>query len=491
MIDRVVNKSKSLKRIARFALLLIAAILPASLAQASVPSSKIDRFVQQEMGKRSIPGLSIAVVKNDRIVFTKGYGFADRASHTHASSDTVYQIASLSKQFTAAAVMILVQRGELKLDQRASDLLPYLTLPAAWNEITVRQLLNQTSGIVELNDHVDFSDESHASPQDIIDEIGREPLQFVPGTEFKYSNSNYYLLAEIVRETTGKDIYRFLEDNAFRQLGMHQTSRFELDETTKNRATGYLKSAGVVVPNFARISSVFLIGCGGFQTNVLDLAKWDIALNTEFPLCSKSKTAMWTSPQLAGGTYSNYGFGWLNDSRNGHRLIWHNGALPGVTCWMGRYVDDHLTVIVLSNLRDLDDKNESASGFAEIGEGVAGLYNSEFTPESLIVPAAVGTINPRLTSICEEAIEDIYAGHPKRSMYTSDTADALFPDALNQTRSIFLSLGTINSFTPLKSFHQDGMNVITCRIQFGSSVLVYDFVLTPKSNLIAGIIPKH
>jgi CubicO group peptidase (beta-lactamase class C family) len=458
----------------------------------AVPSpGEIDQFVLQEMMQKEIPGLSIAVVRNGKVIYIKGYGFADSASRSPAAPQTVYLIASLSKQFTAAAVMLLVQDGKLGLDEKIAPLLPQVTLPKSWDRLTVRELLNQTTGLVELDDYVDLDKPDAATPQSIIDSIKGQPLAFTSGSAFKYSNTNFYLAAKIVEAVSGESFYTFMQRRLFGPLAMNSTRMNNPAVANLDRATGYLLYSGKVSADFTPIAPVFLLGCGGIETNVVDLARWDAALYRNSPLTAQSKEAMWSPPALSGQGNSDYGFGWLVEKDSGHRLIWHNGALPGVTCWMGRYVDDKLTVIVLSNLRNIDQPIQSVNDFSELGKGIAGLYVPAVMPLSVVKPSSKATISPKILAICKKAIADVYSGQPDPAMYTSDTVKALFPDALNQTSQLFKSLGPEQSFEPLFQKSESGMIELTCRITFGSTKLVYMFVLTPDTNLIAGIMPQN
>jgi D-alanyl-D-alanine carboxypeptidase len=452
---------------------------------AATTSSQIDRFVRSEMVAGQIPGLSIAVVRNGKLVFADGYGLADIEQLTRATPTTIYPIASLSKQFTAAAIMLLVQDARLDLSAPIAPRISYLNPPSSWKSITVRQLLNQTSGIPNFLDLADITKGSTTTPQTIIDLIRNKPLSFAPGTEYEYSNSNYFLLALVAESVSRVNIYKLLDDHVFHPLGLNATGEYDCTANNRKRAAAYVVESGKLTNEFTKVETPFLVGCGGIQTTVLDLAKWDTALYTNTPLTAASKKAMWTPPSKLS---TDYGFGWIVDSINGHRLIWHNGAIPGATCWMGRYVDDKLTVIVLSNLFNADNVNITALRVAEIGEGIAGLFLPVLRPVSLSPEA---TIDPKLVAICKKAIVDIDDGTADPAMYTPAAAQALFPNAIAQTGAIFKALGPFQSLEPLSRTKEYGMNVITCRVTFGATALVYAFALTVDANQIAGIIPQH
>jgi D-alanyl-D-alanine carboxypeptidase len=452
---------------------------------------KIALFARKQMEDRHIPGMSVAVVRNGQIMYANGFGLADISRSLPATADTVYLIASLSKQFTAAAIMVLVQEHKVSLDSPICPLLAGLNPPVAWQRVTVRNLLNQTSGIPELWKHVDLTNMVSTTPRKVVKSLRDSPLSFVPGSQYEYSNSNYYLLAQIVRTVSGESFDKFLSGRLFRPLHMDSTSSYDPSVKTSDRTTGYLLLSNRIDTNFELPGRSFLTGFGGIQTNVIDLAKWDAALYKNYPLTASSKLAMWKSPTLTDGQTSNYGFGWLIDNYHGHRLIWHNGALPGTTVWMGRFVDDKLTVIVLSNLRNIDEPDISVNQFAEIGKGIAGLYSRVLAPSTTAPKDASTHIDAALLAICSKASFAIALGHAQQDMFTTGAANALFPYAINQTTAAFQSLGSLKSCDGLYQQNKDGFIAITCRLTFTNTSLIYMFAVEPHSNKIAGIFPQN
>ena len=461
----------------------------------------LDQFVTREMAARHIPGLSIAVVQNGRLVMAQGYGTANVELASPATPKTVYCLASLSKQFTAAAILLLAQDGKLSLDSPAAQLLPSLKLPDSWDTITVRELLNQTSGLPNYTALANTDTNTDPflkdyTPSEIIRLIASRPLAFAPGARFEYSNTNYYLLARIVQTVSGKPLPAFLQQRIFQPLGMTSTGEFDQSAIRPGRAARYLWMGGKLLNDCFDSSPSFREGAGGIESSALDMAKWDSALDTSFPLTAASKRLMWTAPKLSSPPPAyRYGFGWVVDTYNQRPMIWHNGELPGATCWMGRFPESHLTVIVLCNLLDVDSEISAVGRFAQIGEWVAGYYDPMLKPSNwrgtTIRSGHSSTIDPADLAVCRKAFQDIAAGAAEPSMYTDSTAKALFPTAIEQTRAIFQSLGKLEQVEPLGERAEQGSHVVTCRAVFTGGNLTYDVYLEAGTRKIMGILPQR
>ena len=186
---------------------------------------------------------------------------------------------------------------------------------------------------------------------EIAERAAAKPLAFKPGTRYEYSNTNYNLLAGIIEKAGGKPYGDFLQARIFRPLGMSETGLYDPLEIVRGRATGYVRAGGRLFNNPFVYAPSFLAGMGGLQSTVGDLVKWDAALSSGAVLPASSLTQMWTPPALPGGAHTDYGMGWIAQTSHGHRLIWHNGTLPGAMSFIGRWPEDHLTVIILSNMK--------------------------------------------------------------------------------------------------------------------------------------------
>jgi D-alanyl-D-alanine carboxypeptidase len=319
----------------------------------------VDDFIADQMRDLQIPGLSVAVIKGGKIVKEKGYGLADVETNTPATPQTVYKAASLSKQFIGAAIMLLVQDGKLQLDDRASKFLD--TVPDTWKDITVRELLTQTSGLVR--DPVDY-DPYRAQPiTDVIRSAHSLPLNSQPGEKWLYSNIGYYVLAQIISEVSGKPWDQFISDRLFSRAGMVSTRTTTNTAIIPNRASGYTRDGNTLInaENWIAVRP-----SGAFLSTVDDLAKWDAFLDTTSLFTSSSRQQLWTRVRLNDQTSEDYGFGWYVQSFLGRARIHHDGQFPGFRSDYERFTDDKLTVIILAN----SDK----AGLESFALKLAGFY---------------------------------------------------------------------------------------------------------------------
>jgi D-alanyl-D-alanine carboxypeptidase len=350
-----------------FALLLL---LTATLA---VRADKVDDYVKAEMQKQHIPGTSIAVIKDGKIVKVAGYGFANVELNVPASPETVYKIGSVSKQFIASGIMLLIEEGKISLDDKVSKFLE--GTPETWKEINVRHLLTHTSGI--LREAPGFDPFKIQNDADVIKTAYGSAMRFAPGEKYEYCNVGYFTLAEIIRKVTGKPWGDYLNERLFAPLGMSSTRTTTTTDLVPNRANGYVWRDGKLL----NATTYFALRpSGAFLSSVLDLAKWDAALYTDKALKQSTLEQMWQSAKLNNGTSTGYGFGWDIDTIGGHKLVHHGGSLPGFRAELARYIDDKLTVVVLTNG---DNANPNA-----IALGIADLYLPGLIPQRTIAKIA-------------------------------------------------------------------------------------------------------
>jgi len=326
-------------------------LLLISSALAQTPAS-IDAYIQSEMQRRHIPGLSLLVARDGHVVRAQGYGFSNVELQVPVKPETVFQSGSVGKQFTATAVMMLVEEGKIHLDDSITNY--FKDAPAAWHQVTIRELLSHTAGFTDYPEKFDFrKDYTEADLLKIVEAI---PLAFPPGTKYSYANLGYLTLGILIHQVTGEFYGDFLQERIFRPLGMTTTRIISEADIVPNRAAGYrlvkgeLKNQEWVSPTLNTTAD------GALYFSILDLAKWDAALYTEKLLRRPSLEQMWTPAKLLNGQPNpgNYGFGWRILSENGHKLLDHGGAWQGFEVHISRYVDDKLTVVVLTNLVDAD-----------------------------------------------------------------------------------------------------------------------------------------
>jgi len=341
---------------------------------------RVDALVAAEMREQRVPGLALAVLRDGKPVKAQGYGLANVELNVAVKPETVFQTGSVGKQFTATAVMMLVEEGKVGLDDKLSKYLD--GTPTSWKDVTVRNLLTHTSGIA------DYTDSEYTKAGGLINLRGdyteaelyqrfvQLPLDFEPGTKWKYSNTGYALLGFVIHKVTGEFYGDFLQERIFRPLGMNATRIISEADIVPNRASGYELVKGEIKNQEWVSATLNTTADGALYTNVMDLGKWDAALYTEKLLKRGSFEQMWTPVRLKDGKTYPYGFGWFLNEANGHRLIEHDGAWQGFTMNISRYVDDRLTVIVMTNLDSEHAKPE------RVAHGVAGIYEGKLTAVS-------------------------------------------------------------------------------------------------------------
>jgi CubicO group peptidase (beta-lactamase class C family) len=329
------------------------------LAGASVGhAGPVDELIAGELQKRQIPGLALAVVHEGKAVKVQGYGWANIELNAPVTPETVFPLASVSKQFIAAGVLVMAQEGKLELDERLSRYLP--GTPEAWAEITLRQLLTHTAGVAR-DDPLGM--QVVPTERALFQAVANLKLDAAPGTRWAYSNLGYNILSLVIREVAGEPWDRFLDRRIFAPLGMAATRRLSLTAIVPNRAAGYVRVQGELRngPVAARD-----LAAGGLVTTASDLARWAAALDSDTPLRPASRTAMWTPGRLKDGSPARargsggYGFGWMIGEFEGRRLLAHGGSRPGYTAYLAHFPDDRLTVALLINLGGVEPASLAA-----------------------------------------------------------------------------------------------------------------------------------
>ena len=314
-------------------------------AVGSAQADKIDDLVLAEMQRQQIPGLSLAVVKNGKVIKEKGYGWANVEHKIAATPQTIFQSGSIGKQFTAALVMRLVQDGNIVLDAPIST---YLAgTPKAWEKVTVRHLLTHTSGLASSDAKVDLrKDYTEAQLLQVAAEL---PPSFAPGEKWEYSDVGYQVLGFMCSQVGGKFYGDQLAERIFQPLGM-KTAIINERNIVPHRAAGYDLEKGALKNQRWVSPSLNTTADGSLYLTAHDLALWDLALYGNQPLSSTLKQQSWTPVTLNDGKTHPYGFGWQLSESNGHRSMAHDGEWQGFTTYFGRFPDDRLSVVVLTNL---------------------------------------------------------------------------------------------------------------------------------------------
>src|ERR1700722_6088248 len=327
-------------------------LVSADAQNSSATPDSVGDYVRSEMQTQHIPGLSLLVSKGGQVVRAEGFGLANVELQAPVKAETVFQSGSVGKQFTATAVMMLVEEGKVALDDPLTKY--FSDAPASWKEVTVRQLLSHTAGFTDYPEKFDFRKDW--TEDELLKMVEGVPLAYPPGTKWDYSNLGYLTLGILIHRVTGEFYGDFLQQRIFQPLGMQTTRIISEADIVPNRAAGYRLVKGEL-KNQEWVSPVLnTTADGSLYFTTLDLAKWDAALYTEKLLKRSSLDLMFTPMKLKNGQInkSNYGFGWVIDQRNGHRCVHHDGSWQGFETAIARYVDDRLTVVALNNLADSD-----------------------------------------------------------------------------------------------------------------------------------------
>jgi len=322
----------------------LAALGLALCAAGPAAADPVDDHVRAAMASKKIPGVSIAIVRDGRVLKARGYGLANVELDAPATADTIYQSGSTAKQFTAAGILLLAEEGKLSLDDRLSKHFP--DGPSAWHRITLRQLLTHTSGIKDYEGARDVDLRKDYDEQALLEVMMGLPIEFEPGTQWSYSNSGYLILGLLTSKLAGKHWSEFQAERLFEPLGMTTTRVISEKAIVLHRAAGYeLDDQGALVNQDWVAPSMNRLAAGAIYFSVKDLVAWDAALRERKFLEPASFEAWWTPVQLASGTSFPYGFGWDIVEQRGERLIEHGGSWQGFRAAIARYVDQDLTVV--------------------------------------------------------------------------------------------------------------------------------------------------
>jgi CubicO group peptidase (beta-lactamase class C family) len=329
---------RAFQRIGRAVLLCSVWLLFTAQAPAQRLASQIDDYVSAAVKRSRFSG-SVLIARDGKVLVSRGYGMANREDEAPNTPRTKFRIGSLTKQFTAVAVLMLQERGALSVQDPICNYLPQC--PPGWQPITIHHLLTHTSGIR----NSDYTEpiELPMSAANTVERLKDKPPEFAAGKVFRYSNSNYVLLGHIIEKASGRPYAAFLQENIFRPLGMTDSGYDDTRRVLRHRAKGYsLRGDAVVNAQYVEMSIPY--SAGGLYSTAEDMYRWDQALYTERLLSRNSQALLFTPFK------GDYGYGWYVADQGGHRFISHSGWIDGFVASFGRYPDDRVTIIVLSNM---------------------------------------------------------------------------------------------------------------------------------------------
>ncbi|HEX8806624.1 MAG TPA: serine hydrolase domain-containing protein [Candidatus Aquilonibacter sp.] len=418
-----------------------------------------NRIVQE---KRS-PGLAIGIVEDGRIVYARGFGYSDLTKHTRWAPDTQSYVGSISKQFTAAAILLLQQAEKLKLDDPVTRYIPELTMA---NGVTIRQLLNQTAGLPDISEAkgIDLDPTKSIKPADLLAAMNKLQPISPPGSEFRYNNFNYLLAGLIVERVSGIPLSDYLQQNIFIPLLMNQTFLAGDSGISPQHAVGYSGAAG----DFSKVTPydpAWLFGRGVVST-VYDLAKWDIGMPILLRVDAERDSF---TPSGAPGP-TQYGLGWVIDQRAGKRYIWHNGELPGYDAMNALLPDDHVAVIVLTNVDS--SHSRSAAQPQEIASEII----------DIVLPPTRASVDNAIVAKATEWLGRIASKNIDRTQLTSTFSAYLTDDLV--AKADFAALGKPLDIIPISSATQgDGGTVYEFIVRFQNGRYHYRFGLMPDGKI--------
>jgi CubicO group peptidase (beta-lactamase class C family) len=465
-------------------LLFCAALLAASSSPSPADEgAKVDAYLRAEMQRERIPGLALGVYRDGKIVKAEGYGIANLEWDVPVKADTIFQSGSVGKQFAATAVMMLVEEGKVTLDDPVQKYFP--DAPETWKGIKIRNLLSHTSGLSEYENGPRTKPDGPFylrldMPEDeLYKRISAMPMDFKPGEDWSYRNTNYVLLGILIHRVTGEFYGDYLQERIFRPLGMTSTRIISDRDIIPHRATGYelvkgeLKNQEWVSPTFNSTAD------GTLYFTVLDLEKWDSALYTERLLKRSSLDQMWTVMKLNNGqpNKANYGFAWEIKQINEHKVIEHGGAWQGFTCDISRYVDDKLTVVVLTNL----DAGHAQPG--KIAHTVAGLYVPTLMPTEI---KPIEDKEPQTAMFVRNLLQEIVAGKADQDRFTPELRAKLFPEAIKGISDYLKELGPLKSLDLIKRGEEGERRSYQYRGNYEAMELFLSLQMT-KDNKIAAL----
>ncbi len=315
--------------------------------------ARADAVVRAEMRIEQIPGLAIAIVDRGKVVLARGYGYANIEHSAPVTVDTVFQSASVGKQFTAAAVMLLVEDGRLSLDDPVTRYLP--EAPPEWSAIRIRHLLTHTAGIPDYRTEVLPADSRRSyTEKELVQMVCASKLEFPPGARYSYSNPGYLLLGAIIGRVDGRHYSDVLGERVFRPLGMKSAREIDDADIIMHRAAGYRLRKGLLANQEWIAPENNKTADGSLYLSISDMIAWDRGLREGKILSAESWRSVFAPVRLNSGRTYPYGFGWSVEEFAGQTVQSHSGGSQGFATYISRYLGDDLSIIVLTNLAQGD-----------------------------------------------------------------------------------------------------------------------------------------
>ena len=438
----------------------LAAMMAASAVHAApLDPAKIDAAVKSAMVAAGTPSAQVAVVEDGHIVFSKAYGDAQLSPAVKATTKTRYEIASVSKEFTAAAVLLLVEEGKLSLDDHVSKWFPDLT---GADQITVRQLLSHTAGVSDFwpQDYVMLPVTKPTTPMAVMNEWAKKPLDFKPGDDWQYSNTGYIVAGEIIEKVSGRPLFDFVNDRILKPVGITDAVDISAENLKAPDAIGYERRA--LAPNrpAPRDGKGWFYGAAYLGLTAEDVAKWDISILRKSLMKPESYVTQATTIKLNNGKDTGYAMGLFVSKPNGHTLLEHDGEGAGTLTENRIYPDDGLAIVVLTNTM-------SGDAMTEIADRVAYMA----LPQS-------GT-----DAHLRQVFEDLQAGHIDRKDFTGNCNGYMTDATVADFKSTLGPLGEPATFTLTRTEQRGGMEYRGYHIRAGRKTLSLSVYMTKDGKI--------
>ncbi|HEY8832682.1 MAG TPA: serine hydrolase domain-containing protein [Gemmatimonadaceae bacterium] len=425
--------------------------------------AKVESIATQALQATGVPSASVAVVRHGRVAYANAYGAARLDPRVAATADMRYAIGSISKQFTATAILLLQQDGKLSIDDPVSKFIPGLT---RGNEVTVRELLSHTSGYQDFwpQDYVMPMMLSATTPQSIADRWGKQPLDFDPGTRWQYSNTNYTLAGMVVEKASGMPFFQFVRSRILQPLALSSAKDFDVNPRAAD-ATGYLRYGLGPLRPAPDAGAGWMFAAGELAMTPRDLAAWDISIIRHSLLRPESYRALTNDVSLNNGASSGYALG-LDVSMQGGRLVLeHSGEVSGFTAENMVFPDDSVAIVVLTN-----------QDAAPAAGAIAGQI-------SQILFATEDSQSANRTAQARAIFDGLQHGTVDRSLFTSNANAYFSPQALADFASSLGSLGTPTGFVQTRKSERGGMVYRSFRVSFPNRTLRVWTYETPDGKL--------
>lgn len=451
----------------RSLLFLLLGIAAASAQGDSTFSSEqrasIDAIAHKVLEATGVPSASLALVKEGKIVYAQAYGDARLDPKLPATTQMAYSIGSISKQFTAAAVLMLQQEGKLSLDDKVGKWLPDLTRA---NEITIRQVLSMTSGYQDYapQDYMIPDWEKPISAQQILDRWARIPLDFEPGTKWQYSNTNYVVAGYIVEKVSGRPLFTYIREHILTPLGLGSALDTNAKKLPDNDPQGYFRYALGPLRPAPHEGPGWMFAAGELAMTPGDLAKWDISLMNESLLKPASYLSMETETLLKNGVGTQYGLGMRVASARGHRMLEHSGEVSGFVAENIVLPDDKFAVAVLTN----QDAIGAASTIAR--QVLTGFLES------------ANVSDPKQDALVRKVFDDLRAGKIDRALFTDNANSYFTQQALNDYSSSLTALGKVQSFKQTSNSLRGGMTHMNYDVKFAQKTVGINIYQMPDGK---------